>query len=398
MTTVDDRHLAAGVRGTFCDGQAEEARTHDEEIHGAVSFHARARRRIDIGEATGRRRVLSIVMSTDLPAYERTVSVIVPVYNAVAHLGPCIASILAQTHRELDVILVDDGSTDGSGALCDEIAESDPRVRVIHQNNGGIGSAQNAGLDAAAGEFITFCDNDDLMSPHLVERLLTILLDADADMSCCRWWNVGASAATAALEQHRDDPPGTAITFDDPGHSYQNVFSVALRRLTKQELRYFSEANWGKLYRASLFDGVRFPAGRFAQDVAIAMDLYLRMRRVASCSDRLYFWLQRGDSVSHSLRSASYYHDIVQAHARSFETALAKGILPARAFYGLTALQFEHRAVQTPADAERYRADRALVQSLKSRLTLIQRAGCMGMLLLRRAEVFVYDRTIHRRS
>lgn len=337
-------------------------------------------------------------MSTDPPAYERTVSVIVPVYNAVAHLGACIASIQQQTHSALDVILVDDGSTDGSGELCDEIAATDPRVRVIHQTNGGIGAAQNAGLDAAVGEFVTFCDNDDLMSPHLVERLLGILLDADADMSCCRWWNVGASAAGAALEDHRDDPPGATLVFSDAARSYQTIFSVALRRLRNEELRYFSEANWGKLYRTSLFNGIRFPSGRFAQDVAIAMDLYLRMRRVASCSDRLYFWLQRGDSVSHSLRSASYYHDIVRAHASAFELALANGILPARAYYGLTALNFERRAISDTADAERHSQDRALVRELRSRLTLTQRARCFGLLVLRRAEVFVYDRTIHRRS
>ncbi|WP_433586469.1 glycosyltransferase family 2 protein [Microbacterium hydrocarbonoxydans] len=337
-------------------------------------------------------------MSVDPPVYERTVSVIVPVYNAVAHLGACVASILSQTHRELDVILVDDGSTDGSSALCDQLASSDGRVRVIHQSNAGIGAAQNAGLDIAVGDFITFCDNDDLMSPHLVQRMLEILLDADADMSCCRWWNVGASVATQALERHRNDSPGTTVVFDNPGRSYQNVFSVALRRLKRQELHYFSEANWGKLYRATVFDGIRFPTGRFAQDVAVAMDLYLGMRRVASCSDRLYFWLQRGDSVSHSLRSASYYSDIVHAHATSFRTSLSHGILPARAYYGLTALNFEKRAVQTPEDAERYRCDRLLVSSLKSRLTPMQRLRCIALLLLRRAEVFVYDRTIHRRA
>jgi glycosyltransferase involved in cell wall biosynthesis len=336
-------------------------------------------------------------MSSVLPDHARTVSVIVPVFNAVAHLGACVASILSQTHQELEVILVDDGSTDGSGLLCDELAAKDPRILVIHQSNSGIGAAQNAGLDVATGTFITFCDNDDLMSPHLVARLLSILLEADADMSCCRWWNVGAAAAPAALAAHRDDEPGNVLIFQDAARSYQNVFSIALRRLRRQELRYFSEANWGKLYRTALFDGIRFPEGRFAQDVAVAMDLYLRMRRVASCSDPLYYWLQRGDSVSHSLRSASYYHDIVQAHAHSFETALSHGILPARAYYGLTALRFERDSVRTEEDAMLYRADRVLVQSLRSRLTLLQRVRCQALRCIRQAEVFVYDRTVHRR-
>jgi glycosyltransferase involved in cell wall biosynthesis len=336
-------------------------------------------------------------MSTDHPGSARAVSVIVPVYNAVAHVRACVESILAQTHRDLEVILVDDGSTDGSGELCDEIAGTDPRVRVIHQRNGGIGAAQNAGLDVANGSFITFCDNDDLMSPHLVARLVDVLVDADADMSCCRWWNVGASAAAETLAAHRDDPPGDVLVFDQAARSYQTVFSLALRRLRRDELRYFSEANWGKLYRASLFDGVRFPTGRYAQDVAVAMDLYLQVRRVASCSDRLYYWLQRGDSVSHSMRSASYYHDILRAHARSFTAALDHGILPARAYYGLTALRLERRSVRTASDATMYHEDRALVRELKARLSTRRRAICAALRLLRRAEVIVYDRTVHRR-
>lgn len=336
-------------------------------------------------------------MSTDDPGAARVVTVIVPVYNAVLHLGACVASILAQTHRYLEVILVNDGSTDGSGELCDELASQDQRVRVIHQQNGGIGAAQNTGLDVASGSFITFCDNDDLMSPHLVTRLLEILVDADADMSCCRWWNVGATVAAEALAAHRDDAPGDVVVFDQAARNYQTVFSITLRRLRRDELRYFSEANWGKLYRASMFDGVRFPAGRYAQDVKIAMELYLRMSRVASCDDRLYYWLQRGDSVSHSLRSASYYHDILRAHAHSFTAALDNAILPARAYYGLTALGLERRSVRTASEAKMYREDRALVRALKSQLSARQRAHCAGLRLLRRAEVFVYDRTVHRR-
>ncbi len=336
-------------------------------------------------------------MSADRTPRNRTVSVIVPVFDAVAHLEACVASILAQTYADLEVILVDDGSRDGSGELCDRLAEQDRRVRVIHQVNRGIGAAQNAGLDLARGAFLTFCDNDDLMSPHLVERLLEILTDADADMSCCRWYNVGASAAADALARHRDDAPGEVLVFENAAQSYQTVFSVALRRLARQELRYFSEANWGKLYRAELFDGIRFPVGRYAQDVAVAMDLYLRMRRVASCSDRLYFWLQRGDSVSHSLRSASYYRDIVAAHARSFDAALEHGVLPARAYYGLTALQFERAQARTSDERAALLIDRDAVRARYRRLRLPQRLACGALLMIRRAEVFVYDRTVHRR-
>lgn len=336
-------------------------------------------------------------MTADRRASAALVSVVVPVYNSAAHLGACVRSILDQTHRELEVILVDDGSTDGSGALCDRLADADQRVRVLHQENGGIAAAQNAGLDAATGELITFCDNDDLMLPRMLERLVEILESTGADMSCCRWRNLGASRGTTEMRSHGDDTFGPVTVIPDPARAYQTVFSLAMRRLLRIEARYFSEANWGKLYRARLFDGVRFPSGRYAQDVAVAMSLYARMSRVASCVDVLYYWLQRGDSVSHALRSTQYYSDIVHAHLESFDVALRMGITPARAYSGLMTLRFERRSAVTGVDRAIYLADREQVRARVRRLTFGQRLRCRLLYLLRAAEVQVYNRTVHRR-
>ena len=174
-----------------------------------------------------------------------TVSVIVAVYNTATYLPETLASLERQTLGldALQVILVDDGSSDASPAICDRFAQQEERVIVVHRENGGIGAAQNSGLDAASGELITFCDNDDLMSPRLVERLVTILIEADADMSCCRWLNVGSSVAEETLRKHSADPDGRVITFTQPGRYYQEVFSVLLRKLRHRELYYFSEAN-----------------------------------------------------------------------------------------------------------------------------------------------------------
>lgn len=327
-----------------------------------------------------------------------TVSVIVPVFNSQRFLRACVGSILDQEYRAIEVILVDDGSTDESGRICDELAAEDERVVVVHRENGGIGAAQNSGLDAATGELITFCDNDDLMSPRMIGRLVQILVDTHADMSCCRWVNVGASVAASLLDANAATPPGRYIAFGAPARQYQTVFSLLLRKILRAELRYFSEANWGKLYRRALFDGIRFPEGSYAQDVAVAMDLYRRMDLVASCDDRLYYWLQRPDSVSHRIRSTRYYHDIVRAHGRSFELARNEGILPARAYFGLHAVSRERRSIRSEDDRALYQDDRRYVAGLLATLSPWQRLGCAALHVLRFLEVKVYDRTVHRRA
>lgn len=340
--------------------------------------------------------------TTELEAGEAAqaplVSIIVPVYNSAPHLDACVSSILEQDYTRIEVVLVDDGSTDGSGEICDRFGAADDRVVVIHRPNGGIAAAQNTGLDAATGQLVTFCDNDDLMSTRMIGRLVDILLATNADMSCCRWRNVGASAAAAVRQADVGVPFGRFIDFDQPARRYQTIFSALVRRARRRELEYFSEANWGKLYRAFLFEGIRFPEGHYAQDVAVAMDLYRRMRRVASCEDALYYWLQRSDSVSHNVRTAGYYHDIVRAHGRSFELALEDGILPARAHFGLTALRFERRSIATTSDRRLYDSDRLYVAGLRARLSLSQRMMCAVLHAARFLEVQLYNLTVHRRS
>lgn len=336
-------------------------------------------------------------MTAEVTPGRPLVSIIVPVYNSAMHLYPCVRSILAQTYENLEVILIDDGSTDGSDAICDSLAADDSRIQVRHQPNGGIASAQNAGLDIATGDLITFCDNDDLMTPRMLERLVELIESADADMSCCRWRNVGASQGEAELAKHGDDPFGTSIVFHDAAKAYQMVFSVAVRRLLRLELRYFSEANWGKLYRSSLFDGVRFPDGRYAQDVAVAMTLYERISTVVSCTDTLYYWLQRGDSVSHAVKSTGYYSDIVRAHLASFDIAVRMGITPARAYAGLKTLRLERRSANTAKERAVYAADVTAVRDRLARLSIGQRLLCELLYLQRAIEVQVYNRTVHRR-
>ena len=123
------------------------------------------------------------------------ISVIVPVYNVLPYLDRSITSLLGQTYQNLDILLIDDGSTDGSAARCDAYAQRDPRIRVFHQPNGGLSAARNTGLDHAAGNFVAFLDPDDYADAHMLEQLLTTLTQAQADTCFCRYYDVSANGS-----------------------------------------------------------------------------------------------------------------------------------------------------------------------------------------------------------
>ena len=115
------------------------------------------------------------------------ISVVVPVYNVEKYINDCIDSIINQTYRELEIILVDDGSNDSSGAICDEYAMKDDRIRVIHKKNGGLAEARNKGIDSANGSYLAFIDSDDHINVHMMDILLNNLIKTDSDISVCRF-------------------------------------------------------------------------------------------------------------------------------------------------------------------------------------------------------------------
>lgn len=340
------------------------------------------------------------------------VSIIVPVYNAADYLDRCINSILGQSHSNLEVILIDDGSTDGSAKICDEYADLDSRVTVIHQANGGIGKAQNTGLDAAHGRYVAFSDNDDILDRRNIELLLHALVTTGADMSKAHWRQFGVSQIdSVANEAERGaQEPGKIMVFSHPLHAYQTVFCKSLRILgdalgRNTEAKYFNEANWCRLYRRELWDGIRFPEGVYAQDTAVACRLYARMSKVADIDVNLYNWLQRADSVTHKMRSASFYHDHVAASLRNMRLCHDEHVLPARSYYTLVSNnRYEQKAARSEQVADKSdgsvntlavaNSDNAQTAEILEALTPIQRITCMCLRTIRLAEKFVYDRKI----
>lgn len=212
------------------------------------------------------------------------VSVIVPVYNVLPFLDQCVESLVTQTYKNLEIILVDDGSTDGSGERCHLWADKDARIQVLHRENAGAGQARNAGLTFAHGALIGFVDSDDWVGTEFVETLTRHLLEHDADL-----------AITASSYVYSDD---TMIS---------HYKDIGIMELTSEKAfkcinvpGYFGVACWDKLARRELFCGLRFPSIVSGQDYAVAYALLDRADKVVYDSTPRYFYRQTDGSLSNS--------------------------------------------------------------------------------------------------
>ena len=204
------------------------------------------------------------------------ISVIVPVYNAEAFLDQCLESIVGQSYRHLEIIIVDDGSTDGSETKCDRWAEQDERIRVIHQPNGGHSAARNTGLDAVTGELMMMVDSDDVLHPEFTATLLNVMREHDADIA------VGGYVAFF----------GDRLDFPQRHEAAPRLFNQqeAIQAVFYQQG--LTHSPWGWLFKASLFDGIRFPLGIIYEDLAIIYPLLKRCHRVVAIDDVLYGYRQ----------------------------------------------------------------------------------------------------------
>lgn len=328
------------------------------------------------------------------------VSVIVPVYNSEKYLSNCVDSILRQSYTNLEVLLIDDGSTDGSPEICNDYAHQDSRVRVVHQSNGGISAAQNAGLDMAQGAYITFSDNDDILAINNIEVLVEALERTDADLAKGRWQQFGLSTLLSIIEKSQvSSVPEHLTTFSNPLNCYQNIFSKALRLLggRRKEAMYFNEANWCKLYKRELWDGIRFPLGRYAQDVAITSDLYSRVDVVADVDAVLYYWLQSDASVTHTDQKFSYYDDDIEISLENFSKCVAVGITPARSFYRIDAALKKMQKLPDSKETTNLRIFEQRKNALRimfRKISLEQKIKCIALTSIRNVENKVYNRTV----
>lgn len=227
------------------------------------------------------------------------ISIIVPVYNTELYLPRCIDSLLSQTYRNLEIILVDDGSPDNAPSICDDYASLDARVRVIHKENGGLSDARNAALDIMCGDYVGFVDSDDWVAPDFIEYLYKGLRGNGADIAYCEEIKVYQYRMEYKV-RHSD------IIYDK---------ETALNELFFDRLENYA---WNKLYAASTWTGVRFPKGLNFEDIVTVYKTFERSHKIAILSQPKYYYQIRPNSIS-GTKNFAFKRDIYTAIVTRYE-------------------------------------------------------------------------------
>ena len=230
------------------------------------------------------------------------ISVIVPVFNLAPYVPECLNSLIAQTYKDIEIIVVDDCSTDWSGQLCDSYALRDSRIVVFHTENHGLSAARNYAIDRARGEWLMFVDADDYVEQRFCELPLKTAEEYGADMVIFGRRFFGGAESKEIVDE--------------------NALPMIVSRETAVEKG--RPAVWNKLYKASLFGGIRYPEGRIFEDVATTHKLVYRAERIVMITAVLYNYRMRHDSLSHT-NDAVRDRDLFRAHLQRYEDLVALG-------------------------------------------------------------------------
>lgn len=213
------------------------------------------------------------------------ISVVVPVYNVEKYLCKCVDSIIKQTYQNLEIFLVDDGSLDHCGQICDEYAKKDNRIIVIHKSNGGLSDARNVAIDRAKGKYITFIDSDDYVALDMVEFLYQSIKKYEADISTCMYQNFWEGQKVETV----DKKDASRVVFDN-----EKALEVMLYQ------KGCTTSAWGKLYLTKLFKDIRYPFGKICEDLDTTYLLFSKAKKIVISDCKKYYYLQRANSIINS--------------------------------------------------------------------------------------------------
>lgn len=235
--------------------------------------------------------------------FNSLVSVIIPVYNVEVYLDRCLASIVKQTYENLEIILVDDGSTDTCPKKCDEWAKKDHRIKVIHKKNGGLSDARNAGIDQATGDFLCFIDSDDFVHQEFVQVLLNNLLETDSDLSICYFRSVDENTQLPVEV--------TAKHMVIEGNEIPNVL------FEKYNLPFVSACT--KLYKKEIFNDLRFDVGRINEDNFVIHKILMKCKKIVFTKGEYYYYYKRANSITRAEYFTEKNLDYFVAHCNWYE-------------------------------------------------------------------------------
>lgn len=234
------------------------------------------------------------------------ISVIVPVYNVEQYLERCVDSIISQTYTNLEIILVNDGSTDNSGKLCDELAKKDERIRVIHKENGGLSDARNRGIDEAESDLVGFIDSDDYIDSDMYEVLLKNLNNTDADLSMCALYDV------------YNNTPEAQVTNKE---TWKLSSEQAIKMVMEAKILSVTAVN--KLYRKSLFTDLKFEVGKIAEDAFIMIKLLDKCEKIVATNEKKYYYVHRENSIT-TQKFSTKFLNVIEAYEQNSNIILEK--------------------------------------------------------------------------
>ena len=301
------------------------------------------------------------------------VSIIVPVYQVEKYIRQCVDSILAQTFTDFELILVDDGSKDKSGQICDEYARMDKRVKVIHKENGGLSDARNKGMDQASGNYFMFVDSDDYIAPTMIECLYKSILNENADIAACNYlyYFENDRKKNFATNIKSEVLSGAEIFYNRKNERNYGIWTVA----------------WNKLYKSEVFGNIRFRLGKYHEDEFWANDIYQMDITVIMIPECLYYYRQRDNSIM-GKKSIARNLDILEAFQERIYIYLKDTEYTGQAYkvlvYSLEYLMESKKLIQNRDEKNKYvqaeKNTKDIIKQLKKRkLPVIQRVSLLFM-------------------
>lgn len=310
------------------------------------------------------------------------ISVIVPIYKVEPYIRKCVESILCQTYRNLEIILVDDGSPDRCGEICEEYAKKDNRVRVIHQKNQGLSGARNTGLDAALGKYIGFVDSDDFIADTMYEKLYHLAKKYQSQIAICgRYYEFENGKRVKRYKEKMEVK------------CYSNKDAI----VAMNSYSTFDMAAWDKLYEKNLWKEMRFPVGKLSEDFFVMYQLLDHAERVVYTPEPLYFYRQRQDSIS---RNKKINFDFIEAARNQMNYLckkypdLEKTARTAYASANLTVYNFHLKnKVSCPKDRKQ-----TMKQQVKENLSYVMENKDISAIKKMQTWLFVYSTGLYDRA